>query len=139
MASKFWPVHRSACKDKEKLDLLKRSIHEEYAPFFEENMQNRKYLSGQDSGPMMIDIHCFPFVERMVLYKDSPSDHAYDYLEIPNQIQDYVNLFRNHPLMEHTPFCKQMLRQEKMPLGVKAVLSLDVFESQDIIKDKKEN
>ena len=86
MASKFWPVHRSACKDMEKLDELKRAVHEEYAPFFEKTMRGFKYLSGSNEDPMMIDIHCFPIVERMVLYKDSPWDHAFDYLQIPSQI-----------------------------------------------------
>lgn len=53
--------------------------------------------------PMMIDIHCYPMVERMVMLEDSRWYLAFDYLDIKKiapSLYAYVHRFRAHPRMK---------------------------------------
>ena len=132
--SKFWPANASRYQDQDAISALKSCITNEIEPFFIENMQGAPFLSGT-SEPMMIDIHCFPFVERMVMIENSPWHHGYLQTDVAKNaptVYDYVHRFRKHEVMSaHVidPECygKHLLRQNAMPVGQKAMLSVEVF------------
>ena len=51
---------------------------------------------------MMIDINCFPIVDRLVMLEESPWHNVFEELKIKENapsIFDYVRKFRNHDKM----------------------------------------
>ncbi len=97
-------------------------------------MKGFPYLSG-NSEPMMIDIHCFPFVEKMVMIENGPWHKGYLQTEIQKnapKVYEYVHRFRKHSVMkdhviDHECYGKHLMRQNEMPEGQKAMLSVEVF------------
>ena len=60
------------------------------------------YLSGTYD-PMMIDMHVFPIVERIVLLEDTPWDAAFKKMKIKDNCESmyaYVHNFRDNELVK---------------------------------------
>ena len=100
---KFIPVYFGATftrfADESKVDAL-IAIYPELEKFFKENMGNGKFLTGTDS-PGYIDVHCYVFMERLVLLEKFPNEGVKKLKTqegIPT-VCTYVNNFRAHPLM----------------------------------------
>ena len=60
------------------------------------------YLSGS-AEPMYIDIHCFPMLERLVMFENSPLHHGFETLkvkEVAPTIYAYVHRIKNHAILQ---------------------------------------
>ena len=100
MMSVFWPCFMTMFGDQEKLANLKEALPA-WEKYLVDNMAGKKYLGGTDE-PMMIDMHIFPVVERLVFLKGSPWNAGYVTLDVENlcpQMIQYVHRFREHPKM----------------------------------------
>ena len=86
-------------KDAEKIPAMKTALQDIEA-FFKKQMKGADYLSGRPD-PMMIDIHIYPLVERIVLLEDSIWKHGFDAIGVKDcpLVYAYVHRFRNHPKM----------------------------------------
>lgn len=68
--------------------------------FIVKNLNGNKFMGGDH--PMYIDMHCYPFLERLVLLENSPMKIGWEKLELEKlipAIKEYVGRFRNHPYM----------------------------------------
>ena len=93
----FWGCLFSQFNDMEKVDSFKENVPK-MEELFVRNLNGADYLSGT-SQPMMIDLHCYPMVERMVMLKDSPLHIGFEVLgmeEAPAMCA-FVHRFRAHP------------------------------------------
>lgn len=133
----FWPAFLVRMEKGEKLDAFKASL-KDYEIFFVENLAGADYLSG-GSDPMMIDFHCYPIVERIVMIENSTWHEAFVHCEVKElapQMYAYVHRFRAHPKMAPhviTPesYKRQMDIWATHEPGVKAQLSLPMLGVED--------
>ena len=96
---KFWGPFLSRFEDDEKIAAMEDTTAK-LDQFVAKNCNGKSFLSGQDE-PMMVDFHCYPMLEMIVLLKDSPWQKGYEKLEIEKcaQIIAYVERMRNHPIL----------------------------------------
>lgn len=94
-----------------------------------------KYLS-QESEPMMIDVNCFPMLERIVMLENSVWDEGFKKLDVKSvapTVYNYVHALKEHPkfkphVMQEGPWKKLQEKFNSKPLGVKAQLDIDMLE-----------
>ena len=90
--------------------------------------------------PMYIDMHCYPFLERLVLLENSPMKIGWEKLELEKlipAIKEYVGRFRNHPYMtQHTvaPECMYKFWEHWVTLDAKPQLSLEYLTPIDAVE-----
>jgi len=85
---------------------------------------------------MMIDFHCFPIVERIVMIENGPWASRFVELrvkEICPTVYSYVHNFRSLPtfkssIIDFNSYSKHLIRIASKPMGVKAQLSVEVYE-----------
>ena len=98
----YWKAHRERYEDNELNESLIDCIKTKIEPFFVENTNGSgNFLTGTKD-LMMIDIHCFPLVDRLVILEGSPWNHVFELLDLKNNAPamcEYVQLFRKHQVM----------------------------------------
>ena len=91
------PAFRSKFSDIEKFQTMKDSLPT-LEEFFTRNMNGENYLSGT-SEPMMIDIHCFPRMERAVMLEGSVKGDSFiamQFGEVCPSVYAWVHRFREN-------------------------------------------
>jgi glutathione S-transferase len=130
---KFWGAYMARFNDEEK-----NAIYREEVPkmeeFFKRNLNGQDYLSGT-SEPMMIDIHCYPMVERMVMLENGPWNRGFEAIGMKDAptICDYVHRFRAHPKLgvhaiRKEAYNKLLIKQDTLEPGVKQQLALEFIQ-----------
>ena len=108
--------------------------------WFKTQMNGANWLSGRDE-PMMIDIYCYPMLERCLLLKDTiwaeASYNKYDMEKNMPTLFAYVMRFRDHPLLKDhcitsDGWAKQIVFwTELAKVGGKSHLTLTIFDKTD--------
>ena len=93
----FWGPLMSRFENQEKIDAFKVNLPK-MEEFFKKNLNGADFLSGTNE-PMMIDMHCYPMVERMVMLEKSPWKNGFEAIGMNDApaICAYVHRFRAHP------------------------------------------
>lgn len=119
LAPAFWHVLMSGF-DKEKVKTLKKALPE-WEKFFQTNMMGKKYLSGTDEA-MMIDIHVFPLVERLVMSKHFFWRSVYEDLDVEGQAPSLISWFErfraNPKFKDHVMTKWAWIRAAKSKVGI---------------------
>lgn len=76
---KFWGPFLSRFEDDEKIAGMDDTMAK-LEQCVLKNCNGKKFLSGSDD-PMMLDFHCYPMLEMIVLLKDSPWHIGFEKLE----------------------------------------------------------
>jgi hypothetical protein len=79
---KLFPPLVTRFKEEAKVDELAAALPA-WEAFIVKHLNGGNYLSGGDQ-PMMLDFHCFPIYERVVMLEDSPWKDAFDKLDFKN-------------------------------------------------------
>ena len=81
--SHYWGAHRARYEDNDLNEKFTEVLRSQIQPFFVEHTKglDSNYLSGSEE-IMMIDINCFPIVDRLVMLENSPWHHAFEKLEL---------------------------------------------------------
>ena len=121
---KFWGPFLSRFQDAEKISAFKEVIPD-LEKFFQKNLQGSDYLSGSTE-PMMIDIHCYPMVERIVMLEHSPWSHGFEAIGMKDAptIIAYVERFKANPkfaphAMTQDAYNKLLAKWDTLEPGVK--------------------
>ena len=101
--SHYWGAHRARYEDDNLNQNLIQVLKSDIQPFFVKNTNKNSgnFLSGSD-GIMMIDINCFPIVDRLVLLENSPWHHVFEILDLRQNapaIFEYTQMFRENEVM----------------------------------------
>ena len=122
--SPFWGPLMSRFQDQEKIDAFKANVPK-MEEFFKKNLNGADYLSGS-SEPMMIDMHCYPMVERMVMLENSPWKKGFDGIGMKDAptICAYVHRFRANPklaphVITQEAYNKLLTKWDTLEPGVK--------------------
>lgn len=99
--------------------------------WFKEKLGDKPFLSGRDK-PMMVDIHYFPFWERVVMMEGTCLQRAFDWFDVKNTmptIYAWVHRFREVPefadiVINMDIWKRQTAFQDGNPPGVKYQLTL---------------
>ena len=130
IVSVFWGAYAGLWVTPEKNEALVAKLPELEA-FMVKHMNGADYLGGTNE-PMLLDIHVFPIVERLITIEAIQFKEAFDALKIKEtcpQTYAYVHRFREHPLMkphcmEMGPWKEQNALQLLNPAGVKKMLTV---------------
>lgn len=127
----FWRPYMNRFTDETHIAELKAQFPA-IEEFFKKHMNGNNFLSGRDE-PMMIDVHCFPMAERLILLEGTEWNYAFEALDIKNAVPtmyDYVHRMQAHPkfanyIARRGIYDAQLKRQSAKPLGEKAQLAVE--------------
>ena len=126
---KVWGPFLSRFEDDEKIAAIAGTMDNLEAfvscSLVSKNCNGKNFLSGHDE-PMMIDFHCYPMLEMMVLLKDSPWQRGYEKMGVSKceQIHGYVERMQKHPILgsqcrTQAAYDKLMAKWNTLEPGVK--------------------
>lgn len=100
LLSKFWPAFVSRFADAEKMAGLKENLPQ-FEAMIAEGTAATGFMSG-DAEPMLIDIHMFPVMERIVMLENSPWHYAFEDMQVKEKMPAtyaFVHKFKAHPVL----------------------------------------
>ena len=130
---KIWGPYFSRFQDPEKNAAL-AAVIPDLENFFLKNIGRGNFLSGT-SEPMMIDVHCYPMVERLVMMEQSPWSHGFDAIGMKEAktIIGYVERFKAYPkftphVITQEAYNKLLAKWDTLEPGVKQQASLEFIQ-----------